>query len=161
MPGDRVQIDLLLSGRGEPRDLLIFDPARIVIDFPDTTVRIPHKSQHIRVGVVNKVTAVQGRSRARVVIDLIQPVPYRIETADSLVRVTIERRPVGDAVPTIQPYGIGPPSLERIQFQRPEPAQALVLIYMSDPVLGASLHRRGGQLSVNLPRAYFSSLPLQ
>jgi len=68
LPGDRVQLELKLSEpvSEKPLNFTIDNPARIVLDFPDTNLNLAEKSKNIGVGAVHSVSSVEAAGRTRV-----------------------------------------------------------------------------------------------
>src|SRR3569833_4027216 len=78
LPGNRVQVELVMSAPvNVPRSFTTDTPARIALEFPDTTSNLAKKRQVIGIGSVRGVTAVQGDSQLRVVVDLEKMTPYQ------------------------------------------------------------------------------------
>ncbi len=106
LPGDRVQVELELSDpvTAEPLNFTIDNPARVALDFPATTLNVPVKTQTIGVGKVESVTAVEAEGRTRVVMNLVQVVPYSLKTEGNKVKVVLEGVPAditADVRPTL------------------------------------------------------------
>src|SRR3972149_1669846 len=61
LPGDRVQIQLKLSEpvQGDPLNFTIDNPARIVVDFPNTSLNVAEKNQAIGIGAAHSASIVE------------------------------------------------------------------------------------------------------
>ncbi len=71
MPGDRVQVRLRLSdAASEPESFTIDDPARIVLDLPNTSLDVRDRRTDIGVGAVRSVEVAEAQNRSRVVVNL-------------------------------------------------------------------------------------------
>ena len=70
MPGERVQIKLERSEAlsSEPLTFSVDNPARVVIDLPNTSLNLIEKSQTIGIGMANSLNAIEAKGRSRVVI---------------------------------------------------------------------------------------------
>ena len=91
LPGDRVQIKLELSEAvNEPLSFATDNPARVALDFPGVSLDLPSKTQDISVGMARSVTAVEAGGRTRVVLNLVQLVPYELWVDGSTVILTLE-----------------------------------------------------------------------
>jgi type IV pilus assembly protein PilQ len=91
MPGNRVQIQLNFASSVQPHQSFSTDnPARVVLDFPETKLGLKKKSQTIGIGVVQSTRAVETPDRTRVVIKLVTMVPYDIQVDNHRVLVTVE-----------------------------------------------------------------------
>ncbi|MGD9604146.1 MAG: type IV pilus secretin PilQ [Gammaproteobacteria bacterium] len=172
LPGDRVQLRLTLSEAlaAEPLNFTIDNPARIALDFPATTLALTQKTQSVGVGKVESVTAVEAEGRTRVVVNLVQMVPYRIETAGNVVTVTMEGVP-GDiasapgtvSVPSASaPAGPAPAAsamtmpgtatnarINGIDFRRGPRGEAQVVVDLTDPNVGINIEEQGEKLIVD------------
>jgi len=91
LPGDRVQLTVQLSEAlsEEPLSFTIDNPARIALDFPGTTLNLKQKTQSIGIGVAHSVTAVEASGRSRVVLNLVNSVPYEVVVRGSTIIVTL------------------------------------------------------------------------
>ncbi len=92
LPGDRVQVRMQLSEPvgAEPLSFTINNPARVAIDFPGTSLNLADKSQNIGIGNAESVTAVEAEGRTRVVVNLVNMVPYDLTSDGNVVTLTLE-----------------------------------------------------------------------
>ncbi|MEJ2646606.1 MAG: AMIN domain-containing protein, partial [Gammaproteobacteria bacterium] len=91
LPGNRVQLTLTMAKKAtKPLSFTIDKPARIALDFPATKTHLAKRYQPINVGVTKSVTAVEAQGRTRVVLDLVEMVPYRTRVDGNKVIVTIQ-----------------------------------------------------------------------
>ncbi len=168
LPGDRVQIKMTLSDplAAEPLNFTIDNPARIALDFPATTLSLKEKNHPVGVGKVESVTAVEAEGRTRVVVNLVQLVPYKIETAGNVVTLTLEGIP-GDitaesgaaitAPPAAttaaggitMPGGATDAQVRGIDFRRGPHGEAQVVVDLSDPNVGINIEEQGEKLIVD------------
>ena len=101
MPGNRVQIQLNFARSVQPPQSFSTDnPARIVLDFPDTKLGLKNKSQTIGIGVVQSTRAVEAIGRTRIVIKLVAMVPYDIQVGSHRVLVTVENMASKSTMPS-------------------------------------------------------------
>ncbi|MEK8017051.1 MAG: type IV pilus secretin PilQ [Candidatus Parabeggiatoa sp.] len=101
MPGNRVQIQLNFARSVQPHQSFSTDnPARIVLDFPDTKLGLKNKSQTIGIGVVQSTRAVEAINRTRIVIKLVTMVPYDIQVGSHRVLVTVENMASKSTMPS-------------------------------------------------------------
>jgi hypothetical protein len=91
LPGNKVQVELELSGplAREPLSFTIDNPARIVLDLPDTRLNLPVKNQSIGVGTVRSLNAVEAEGRTRVVLNLSRLVPYDLAMEGNTAVITL------------------------------------------------------------------------
>jgi type IV pilus assembly protein PilQ len=102
LPGDRVQLELKLSDPAatDPLSFTIDNPARVALDFTGVKLNVAQKSQSVGVGKVESVTAVEAGGRTRVVVNLVQLVPYAINRSGDVIKVVLEGVPADLAPPT-------------------------------------------------------------
>ncbi|MGH8597095.1 MAG: AMIN domain-containing protein, partial [Gammaproteobacteria bacterium] len=168
LPGDRVQIKLLLSEplAAEPLNFTIDNPARVALDFPGTTLALKQKTQGIGVGKVESVTAVEAEGRTRVVVNLVQLVPYKVESAGNEVTLTLEGIPgditaspgaplVSTTTPAANPATATMPGtasgarVNGIDFRRGPRGEAQIVVDLSDPNIGVNIEEQGEKLIVD------------
>ena len=87
LPGERVQAKLIFSEAlpNEPLSFSVDNPARVVIDLPNTSLNLNKKSQTIGIGMANSLNAVEAGGRSRVVINLTRSVSYSVDTSGNAV----------------------------------------------------------------------------
>ena len=91
LPGNKAQITLTMSGPAStPLSFTIDNPARIALDFPETTSKLAERNQKIGIGVADSMTVVEAKGRTRVVVNLAQMVPYEAHADGNKVIVTIQ-----------------------------------------------------------------------
>jgi len=165
LPGDRVQLVLELSEPvGEkPLSFTIDNPARIVLDFPGTSLNVAEKNQSIGIGVAHSVSAVEAAGRTRVVLNLVRSVAYDMEVQGNKVNITLAAAAVASTdagqVSAAQVTGGGTPSdsrIENIDFRRGESGEGKIVVTLSDPSIGVNMGQEAGQividfLNTNLP----------
>jgi len=175
LPGDRVQVELELSDpvTAEPLNFTIDNPARVALDFPATTLNVPVKTQTIGVGKVESVTAVEAEGRTRVVMNLVQVVPYSLKTEGNKVKVVLEGVPAditADVRPTLagtattmtpaattatpaasvtMPGNAAGESIRALDFRRGDAGEAQIVVDLSDPDIGINIEEQGDKLLVD------------
>lgn len=157
LPGNRVQVDLTLSGPvPEPSNFTTDTPARIALDFPGTTSNLAKKTHAVGIGAVTGIAAVQGKDRTRVVVDLVKKVPYQTRIEGNHFYITIES---GEAVaasaaaPSLGGVGAASPALgksafriDNVDFRRGEKGEARIIVSLSDPATPVNVREQGGKL---------------
>jgi len=146
LPGERVQLQIELSEpmQGEPLSFTIDNPARIALDFPNTTLGAVTKNQSIDVGVAHSVSAVEAAGRTRVVLNLVRSVPYEIDVQGSTVTVTLGD--VSGAAVSRGAYGGTSSTIEGIDFRRGDDGEGRVIITLSDPSISVDMNQVGGKI---------------
>jgi len=164
LPGERVQLKIELSEamQGEPLSFTIDNPARIALDFPNTSLGSGvSKNQSIDVGVAHSVSAVEAAGRTRVVLNLVKSVPYEVDVQGSSVTVTL-----GGSVSSSAAVSSGGTSyisetgssIEGIDFRRGDDGEGRIIITLSDPSISVDMNREGGKIVLDFIGA---SLPLE
>ncbi|MCK5876733.1 MAG: type IV pilus secretin PilQ [Candidatus Marithrix sp.] len=91
MPGNRVQIQLTFANdKINHKSFFTDNPARIVLDFPNTTLKLAKKSHIIGIGVVQSTNAVETQDRTRIVLNLVRMVPFNIEVENNNLLISVE-----------------------------------------------------------------------
>jgi len=152
LPGERVQLKIELSEpmQGEPMSFTIDNPARIALDFPNTTLGAVTKNQSIDVGVAHSVSAVEAAGRTRVVLNLVKSVPYEIDVQGSSVTVTLGgdvSSSISGSPGTTAAYAGGiSSSIEGIDFRRGDDGEGRIIVTLSDPSIGVDMNQVGGKI---------------
>ena len=157
LPGERVQIKLMLSEAlpADPLNFTIDNPARIAIDFPNTSLNLVQKSQAIGIGMANSLSAVEAAGRTRVVINLTRAVSYTMDVEGNTVVLNLG----GDTSSLVSSGGAGAEttssyissagSIEDIDFRRGENGEGRIIVKLSDPSIPIDMGLEGGKVVIN------------
>lgn len=177
LPGDRVQIKLSLSGVEEiatPLSFTIDNPARIALDFPNTTSNVAKKVP-VGMGLARSINAVEAKGRTRVILNLVRMVPYetRIDGGDFYIILG------SDAVKTVAPTLDDDKSkkqgetvhkaveklhaIKNIDFRRGKKGEAHIIVTMSDSTTPVNITEESGNvvldfLDASLPEEFVRRL---
>ncbi len=152
LPGERVQIKLMLSEAlaSDPLNFTIDNPARIAIDFPNTTLNLAEKSQTIGLGMANSLSAVEAAGRTRVVINLTRSVSYSVDVEGNVVILNLESG-VGSSTPSSSnassTSSVG--SIEGVDFRRGEGGEGRVIVKLSDSSIPIDMGVEAGKVVIN------------
>ena len=152
LPGERVQLQIELSEppQGDPLNFTIDNPARIALDFPNTSLGNTNKNHSINVGVAHSVSAVEAAGRTRVVLNLVKSVPYDIEVQGSTVLVTLgSSESVADTSSSITSSTYTSDSnsvVEAIDFRRGDDGEGRIIVTLSDPSISVDMNQIGGNV---------------
>ena len=158
LPGDRVQLELKLSEPvgAKPLNFTIDNPARIVLDFPDTKLNITEKNKTVGIGAVHSVSSVEAAGRTRVVLNLVKLVSYEMEVQGNKVQLTLAAATdttTAAAGSMSTNTGGGTPGssakIENIDFRRGEAGEGRIIVTLSDPSVGVNLGQEGDKLVVD------------
>jgi len=147
LPGERVQLTFSLSEpvNGDPLSFTIDNPARIVLDFPNTKNKFKHLPLSVDVGVMRDVMAVEAMGRTRVVLNLDKMAAYetQIQGNNYIVTVSSPTATVAAAKPLIeraQPRLKSTPlshyegnRIENVDFRRGAQGEGQLVVKLSDP----------------------------
>lgn len=170
LPGDRVQVELQLSEpvASDPLSFTIDNPARVALDFPGVSLKVPRKNQSIGIGKVESVSAVEAGERTRVVVNLVQIVPYSVKAEGKTVKITLEGIPADTTTtaaksnlvaksqaPKPVSAGITMPGtaqgerIKAIDFRRGAQGEAQIVVDLSNPGIGINIQQEGDKLLVD------------
>jgi len=154
LPGSRVQLSVKMSGKPiKPHAFSISDPARIALDFPNTTLAMKEKTLRVGEGALVSIKAIQAETRTRIVLNLVRPVGYKTDFVDNTLVLTLDSpvSEIGGAVDTTTTRFAreGKPgkfSIQDIDFRRGTLADAKLIITLSDPSVGIDIRERAGDI---------------
>ena len=162
LPGDRVQLELKLSEpvSTKPLNFTIDNPARVVLDFPDTTLNLTEKNKSIGIGAVHSVSSVEAAGRTRVVLNLVKLVSYDMELEGDKVILTLDAASSTTSVATSSTAGSrrgaadtaaggSTARIENIDFRRGEAGEGRIIVTLSDPSVGVNLGKEGEKVVVD------------
>lgn len=155
LPGDRVQIKLMMSEAlpADPLNFTIDNPARIAIDFPNTTLNLAEKSQTIGIGMANSLSAVEAGGRTRVVINLTRSVSYNMDVEGNAVIINLDSGISGVASSSSNvsggSYASSVGSIEDIDFRRGDDGEGRVIISLSDPSIPIDMGVESGKVVID------------
>lgn len=92
LAGDKVQVQLEMTGRPvEPKVFQTDKPARIALDFVGVKNGLKQKNFPINKGVASDVYVIESSGRTRVIINLIESVPYETKIIGNKVLITLKK----------------------------------------------------------------------
>jgi len=164
LPGEQVLLTFTLSGDApEPRSFTVDQPARVAMDLPGTKLRVDKRYREIGVGAVRAVALAEGGDRTRVVIEMTQLVPHRIQVKGNQIQVrlgrqaaarTTEPKPARTAQPetetTEKPAG---PRIEDVDFRRGETGAGRVILRVPSLSGPVDIQEEGGKIVARFPDA--------
>lgn len=155
LPGNRVLIRLTLEQPpAAPLTFGIDNPARIALDFPDVSNKVTRKSQTIGVGAARSINAVEAKGRTRVVLNLVQMVPYETRVEGNNVFVTLENSAsVASSMAATTPVGTrsGELAISNIDFRRGKGGEGRVIVSLTSTNASVDVREEGGKLLVAFP----------
>ena len=152
LPGDRVQINLELSGSvEEPLSFAIDNPPRVALDFLDVSLNLDNRQQDINVGMARSVSAVEAAGRTRVVLNLVQLVPYELRTEGNAVYITLDSPGAAGAAAfrgktefdgTVR-------GISNIDFRRGQSGEARIIVTLTDASTVVDTREEGEQVIID------------
>ena len=161
LPGDSVQIRLSFSGPAkEPGNFTINNPARIVLDFPKTSSALGWKNKNIGIGFAKSITAVEAGNRTRVILNLVQLIPFESEVSGNNVIVTLAGSRTAQTTSTTAATAsnkatsaalaatTGLHRINSIDFRRGKKGEGKIIVGLSDDNTPISTGESGHQIFV-------------
>ena len=153
LPGDKAQITLTLSQPAPaPLSFTIDNPARIALDFPETRNGLVQRSQKVGIGMVESLTAIEAQGRTRVVVNLVNMVPYEAHADGNKIILTVQNAGGGlseAAVVAARASGSTGDNISNIDFRRGEDGQGRVIVSLSNPSIPVDMRQEGGKILVD------------
>jgi type IV pilus assembly protein PilQ len=161
LPGNKAQIVLTLSNTApSPLTFTIDNPARIALDFPATKNGLAQRTEKIGIGMADSLTAIEAQGRTRVVVNLVDMVPYEAHAEGNKVVLTIQgggkEESVASAAVTAAKGGPRP-EIENVDFRRGEHGEGRIIVSLSDPSVPVDIQQEGGNVVVDFYRARLPS----
>ena len=161
LPGERVQIKLTFSEAlpHEPLSFSVDNPARVVVDLPNTALNLSEKSQTIGIGMANSLNAVEAGGRSRVVINLTRSVSYSVDVSGNTVILNLgSGAAVADSGSeesyraedsNVSYSSESSSNIEDVDFRRGENGEGRVIIKLSNPSIPIDMRVEGGNVVVD------------
>lgn len=163
LPGDSVQIRLTFSSpAANPGSFTIDHPARIVLDFPQTANGLNWKNKNIGIGFAKSITAVEAGNRTRVILNLVQLIPFESVVSGNSVIITIagSRAAIAKSSRSSETASKEAASslhqIKNIDFRRGATGEGRIIVKLSDQNIPVSTGESGRQIFVEFGD---SSLP--
>ncbi len=165
MPGDRVELQLHLSGPApQPMTFTIDNPARIALDLPDTSLALSSRHRDVNQGPLTNIMSAEANGRTRIVLNLTAMVPYETRVAGDTVFVELGQQAAGDAAAgpfagsassqatsgdAAPAAANAPRSIQNIDFRRGADGAGQVVVQLSNPHTSVNVHEEGGRVIVD------------
>ena len=152
LPGDRVQIKLELSDPvEEPLSFAIDNPARVALEFPNVSLNLTRKNQDINVGMARSVSAVEAAGRTRVVLNLVQLVPYELRTEGNAVYITLDSPGAAGAAAFRGEAALAGDTrgISNIDFRRGQSGEARIIVTLTDSSTVVDTREEGSDVIID------------
>lgn len=153
-PGDG-EVRFVLSTDSTPPNPTVFlteQPARIVLELPDTSTNLRGERVPVGAGVAQSYMALSAGGRTRLVVDLSRTAPYDVSVSGNEIVLSIGSgqaaspgRAAARAAASGDDY-----ELRGIDFRRGEDGESRVLIDLNRPGVTMTVNERAGGLRVDL-----------
>lgn len=159
LSGDQVQLRLRLSGDApQPLSFTVDNPARISLDFADTSIALPSRRIDVKRGILDTVNVAEANGRTRVVLNLNAMAPYETRVEGNTVLVTVgtgvQTSSSAPAAPsrTASSTGTGAAAISNVDFRRGTDGSGRVVVQMTTSRITPNLKQEGGRVVVTFPK---------
>lgn len=159
-PGGKFELRLEFD-QAPPADLnsyTIEKPARIAIDFPDTSSQLDRKRYNLSYGNATGAMVLEGGDRTRLVINLVKLVPYETRVEGNNLFVTVGEDSEGNYFkPGSDPNRVQTrvedvlsvkSSIRDLQFQRGPEGEGRLVLQLSDPSADVNIFSERGDVKI-------------
>ena len=153
LPGNRIEVRLKMTESVEPsREFTTNNPARISLDFDDTSSALAKRNTRIDTGNVVGVTAVEAGSRVRVVVALLEMTSYTTSRSGDDFVITIGAgatnsiydEPATTTAPVQSDSYMGSSkSISSLDFRRGTGGEGQIVLNMADSDISVDLRQEG------------------
>lgn len=159
LSGDQVQLRLRLSGDApQPLSFTVDNPARVSLDFADTSIALPSRRIDVKRGILDTVNVAEANGRTRVVLNLNAMAPYETRVEGNTVLVTVgtgvQASSSAPAAPsrTASSAGTGAAAISNVDFRRGTDGSGRVVVQMTTSRITPNLKQEGGRVVVTFPK---------
>ena len=157
LPGDRIQIRVQMSKTpAPPAAFTTSNPARIALDFANTSLGADKSALRVGEGVVASVNAVESDNRTRLVINLVRSTSYVSVIEGNSYTLTIDNPAstiAGTQTAKVTRFATasksGKHALKNIDFRRGKHGDGKVIIKLSDTGVGIDIREQAGEILVD------------
>lgn len=159
LAGNKLQIQLQMSGVVEaPLVFKTDNPARISLDFTNVSNALNKKVVNINEGVVSNLFIAEANDRTRVVVNLLQSVPYQAEVKGDRVFLTLAAKmadtklqgahPTQNVSPVFSRF-LPKQGISNIDFKRGDKGEGRIIVALASPNTVVDTKEQGGKVMVN------------
>ena len=171
LAGEKLQFKLNFSrNASEPGSFTIDNPARIALDFPNTGSALNWKNKNVGIGFAKSITAVEAGNRTRVIINLVQLLPFETEVSGRSVYLTLagaakstaeETATTAGKISTAVPGDDTLHNITNLDFRRGPNGEGQIIVTLSDANTPASTGESGNKIFVDFGNSGVSNDLLQ
>ncbi len=152
-----IKVDMETPLATMPAGFAINTPARIALDFPNTSNGLGKSTQEFAIGDLRSANIVQAGARTRLVINLDRMLAYDTRMDGSSILITLHDKPAQQVESTTRfaeaAKGTQKHTLTSIDFHRGKNGEGRIQVDLSDPGVGIDIHRQGTKLVVDFLKA--------
>lgn len=135
----------------------IEDPARIVLDFPDTRSRLDQKRYALSQANATSVMVLESGDRTRMIVNLVDLVPFESAVAGRqlTLQVGLDNGQFASPAPATDILRTDANRVERVvseitdlAFQRSPDGEGLLILSLTNPAVDASIFSEGGDIAL-------------
>lgn len=164
LPGDKVNIKVTLNQplKNPPAGFSLTDPARIALDFPNTTNSLQKNSLIIDQGVLRSMSLAEAKGRTRMVLNLTKPSSYTANVSGREVNVELQASDMATSsnsatgpVTRFAESKIGEQrhSISNVDFMRGKNGEGRVVVDLSDNATGIDIRQQGKKILIDFLNA--------
>ena len=151
-----VRFTLKAPPANPPAGFAIANPARVALDFLDTTNGLGRTTQEIADPALRSVNVVQVGNRTRVVLNLDKPQTFETQVEGNVVQVTLfdQSASLDVKAQTVQRFAENQPgdvqhALRDVDFRRGSNGEGRIIVELSDNSTGIDIRQQGKLLIVD------------
>ncbi len=157
LPDRGIELRLVMrEAAPEPLSFTIDNPARIVLDIPDTALEMGTRRQQVDLGPLDTVLMAEANGRTRAVLNLSSLVDYRTTVSGNSIIVTLSGGVGGSAQQAAAfpspsranapaAYS-GPRAIDNIDFRRTREGGGRIVVSLTDPATPVDIRQEGGRV---------------
>ena len=158
-PGAQLEVRLTFSEppSADIESYTIEEPARIVLDFPDTESGLEQKRFSLSQANATSVMVLESGGRTRMIVNLVDLVPFESEVSGRQLTLTVGQDG-GQAMAASSATDILRTDANRVErvaseitdlaFQRSPDGEGLLILTLTNPSVDASIFSEGGDISL-------------
>ena len=161
LPGDRTEVTLVFDGVPPAVDgYTIEKPARIALDLKDVQNDLSEKYYSLGMGNAKRLTAIGTKDRARIIVDLIELVPYTTKVQGNSLTILIggdansSNMTTSNAQGSMSTPSVGSKvanSVTAIDFKRGDKGDGQVVLSFNSDEVDIDMAEVGGNIQLRLP----------
>ncbi|MDG9670353.1 type IV pilus secretin PilQ [Hahella sp. CR1] len=167
LPGDRTEVKLQFdSPPPEPRSYSIEQPARIALDLEGVANALAERSHELSKGNTQSVTVLEAGGRTRVIVNLVELVPYTSEVRGNTLVLRLgeggehvapqaqaankSSQSAASTTParTVSASVSSKPAIAEVDFLRGEKGDGRVLITLTNPKVSVDMSEEAGNIKL-------------